>query len=1187
MVTAARLRKNRKRSSSLKRDRGRSAVDKDLKAAQHPASAVDESVVPLIEDVTVFGDGDTGYQDGIDEAVAAAEAASSSAEAAKAARSENTECSPAQESTVASRCQAALAGAATDAGAAAQLTAAAEDLTAAGAPTAGNEKPTALQTAPTDPTAVAAAVKLPKEHYTRSKKCREFVDGFLRKLLAPLNAHQQANGGKAGQQRGSQSNFRRLHPRFGAFSAAGNISNIELGPERDIVKLLKYAHAIVADQPMFLELEAPINVMGDIHGQYGDLLEHFKKCGFPPRANYLLLGDYVDRGQQSLETMCLLMCYKIKYPENFFILRGNHECAYISKLYGFHDECKRKYSVKLWREFTMFFKWLPVAATVGGKIFCAHGGLSTEFFTERDGVFNPTKGKKGKGKRGGKNGGGKNGAGKQGSGKGADANQLEDWEMESSSSSGESEDEDAKKAAENTAAAEKQKDLDGAAAADTSSKSSRSPTTSENEPSEATPVAHSDGSDSDESEAEREEAQRTLELVCQNATAAELAKALQLREAAGLLDDENEGNAGGEKSQNVVGDVLIGEFSAEPGSDDDDDPVSVAGFTQVWPTSPISSSDSSASPSSSRASSEDSNRSRSGVRKKKSSSSSVAGAGGTKKKSSSKKRRRRLSSERSKQSGSDRKANKSPRKILEEHLRKLLADADEGKKDASVNQGAEESRDEGVKKRKSSMKKQSSAKKKGADGDKDKDKGPAEEISPSSKEELEQLDEDPDAEAPLPPDWERVSSEIVSSFGYYRNKKTGEVTQERPKPVPLVDDAGAGAGPSSAAGAGPGAAAGVVRREEETSGKVSCLSNRHENASERKLIEAVRDWVSASKPTKHQIALALEHLRLTRNVSLQDVRAAFKAAQAAEAREKPDAANQNPFLAAALSAGSAAKNAKSSKRKKGGNGNAAGDDGAPATRGDLADHNKRSIPSELKRQLPKIPRSKIRSLMQAKLPQRPVEIPEAGLMCDLLWSDPCPSTAFWRPNERGVSFAFGAKVVESFCKKFNIDLVCRAHQAIADGYWFFAQKRLVTVFSAPDYCGEMRNDAAILQVDTKLHCKFKVLQSSHKVMGMKRQGFGNMGGGVLGSPGRGALAMVSNNAGGARGVLGGGLLGGMNGVGRAAGAGQQEDRIVDLEKLIATGVMDWVQPGAAEDSAPASSESSDAGAPAAKKRKKA
>ena len=120
-----------------------------------------------------------------------------------------------------------------------------------------------------------------------------------------------------------------------------------------------------------------INI-GDVHGQYYDLLRIFEYGGFPPEANYLFLGDYIDRGKQSLETVCLLLAYKIKYPENFFLLRGNHECASINRIYGFYDECKRRYSIRLWRVFSDVFNCLPVAALVDEKIFCMHGGLSPE-----------------------------------------------------------------------------------------------------------------------------------------------------------------------------------------------------------------------------------------------------------------------------------------------------------------------------------------------------------------------------------------------------------------------------------------------------------------------------------------------------------------------------------------------------------------------------------------------------------------------------------------------------------------------------------------------------------------------------------------------------------------------------------------------------------------------------------------
>jgi len=148
--------------------------------------------------------------------------------------------------------------------------------------------------------------------------------------------------------------------------------------ENEIRGLCLKAREIFMSQPILLELEAPIKICGDIHGQYYDLLRLFEYGGFPPDANYLFLGDYVDRGKQSLETICLLLAYKIKYPENFFLLRGNHECASINRIYGFYDECKRRYNPKLWKTFTECFNCLPVAAIIDEKIFCMHGGLSPD-----------------------------------------------------------------------------------------------------------------------------------------------------------------------------------------------------------------------------------------------------------------------------------------------------------------------------------------------------------------------------------------------------------------------------------------------------------------------------------------------------------------------------------------------------------------------------------------------------------------------------------------------------------------------------------------------------------------------------------------------------------------------------------------------------------------------------------------
>lgn len=144
----------------------------------------------------------------------------------------------------------------------------------------------------------------------------------------------------------------------------------------EIIAVCAAARNLLLSQPILLELDAPIKIVGDIHGQYPDLIRLFEQCGRPPVSNYLFLGDYVDRGKQSLETMLLLLCYKLKYPGNFFLLRGNHECANVSRVYGFHDECKRRCNIKIWKTFTDVFNCLPIAAIVAEKIFCVHGGLS-------------------------------------------------------------------------------------------------------------------------------------------------------------------------------------------------------------------------------------------------------------------------------------------------------------------------------------------------------------------------------------------------------------------------------------------------------------------------------------------------------------------------------------------------------------------------------------------------------------------------------------------------------------------------------------------------------------------------------------------------------------------------------------------------------------------------------------------
>jgi len=154
--------------------------------------------------------------------------------------------------------------------------------------------------------------------------------------------------------------------------------------DKEATALIAAAEEVVLRQPVLLRLEAPLQIVGDIHGQFYDLLRLFDFRGLPPHARYLFLGDYVDRGPNGLECMFLLMALKTKYPDQVWLLRGNHECAAINRIYGFYDECKRRYSVKLWKQFQELFNALPLAALVESRIFCIHGGLSPDMDTPED-----------------------------------------------------------------------------------------------------------------------------------------------------------------------------------------------------------------------------------------------------------------------------------------------------------------------------------------------------------------------------------------------------------------------------------------------------------------------------------------------------------------------------------------------------------------------------------------------------------------------------------------------------------------------------------------------------------------------------------------------------------------------------------------------------------------------------------
>ncbi|KAI4334171.1 hypothetical protein L6164_018892 [Bauhinia variegata] len=153
----------------------------------------------------------------------------------------------------------------------------------------------------------------------------------------------------------------------------------------EIADLCDSAERIFSSEPSVIQLRAPIKIFGDLHGQFGDLMRLFDEYGAPSTAgdiayiDYLFLGDYVDRGQHSLETISLLLALKVEYPNNVHLIRGNHEAADINALFGFRIECIERMGERdgiwTWHRINRLFNWLPLAALIEKKIICMHGGI--------------------------------------------------------------------------------------------------------------------------------------------------------------------------------------------------------------------------------------------------------------------------------------------------------------------------------------------------------------------------------------------------------------------------------------------------------------------------------------------------------------------------------------------------------------------------------------------------------------------------------------------------------------------------------------------------------------------------------------------------------------------------------------------------------------------------------------------
>ena len=209
------------------------------------------------------------------------------------------------------------------------------------------------------------------------------LDGHIEHLLGPL-LREPGGGGIGGGSSSSSNGGASTAPRNSSSSGGGGVGassssngGVRPLPEQRVLELAAHCRDLLSREPNVASVRAPVTIVGDTHGQFHDLVEIFRIAGRAPETNYLFLGDYVDRGYYSVETVCAVLALKARYPSRVTVIRGNHESRQITQVYGFYEECLRKYgSARVWTALTDVFDALPLAAVVENQLFCPHAGLS-------------------------------------------------------------------------------------------------------------------------------------------------------------------------------------------------------------------------------------------------------------------------------------------------------------------------------------------------------------------------------------------------------------------------------------------------------------------------------------------------------------------------------------------------------------------------------------------------------------------------------------------------------------------------------------------------------------------------------------------------------------------------------------------------------------------------------------------